>query len=241
MYLKLLERGVRNGIIHMHMPSGQTYRFGDYGREVHWIIKNEKVIQKIARDWEFQLGETYMQGGWEVEGCELQDLLAVLRENFAEYSVSKWVQPFATLIQQWNRISRSYHNVSHHYDVDERVFRQFLDKDMHYSCGYFYHDNCSLESAQVAKCRHVANKLLLQPGQRVLDIGCGWGSLALFLAEHYDVDVVGITLSESQLSVAKSRAAALGCKNVYFYTLGILGVYQSAYRCRGTHVGVRAG
>ena len=151
-----------------------------------------------------------------MEGCELQDLLFVLRDNFAKYHVSKLLQPFVRLVQQWNRISRSYHNVSHHYDLDNDMFRLFLDDDMHYSCGYFTHSDCSLESAQSAKCRHIANKLLLRPGMRVLDIGCGWGGLAFYLAEHYGVEVVGITLSQSQLSFAQRRANKLGFKNVKF-------------------------
>jgi cyclopropane-fatty-acyl-phospholipid synthase len=106
--------------------------------------------------------------------------------------------------------------VAHHYDLGEEFFRLFLDKNMHYSCAYFSGADDSLERAQVEKCRHIAQKLLLQPGQRVLDIGCGWGSLACYLARTFDVEVVGITLSKHQLTAARQRAQALGLGNVSF-------------------------
>lgn len=216
MYLKLLKNGIRNGTIYLHLPSGQTHKFGTGGKVAHWIIHREKAMHKIARDWEFQLGETYIKGDWSVENCELQDLLYILRENFSDENVSKLLSPLVRCLQQWNHISRSYHNVSHHYDIDNNIFQQFLDDNMHYSCGYFARPDCSLEEAQQAKCRHIANKLVLKPGMRVLDIGCGWGGMAFYLAQHKDVEVVGITLSKAQLEFARQRRKALGLKNVRF-------------------------
>jgi cyclopropane-fatty-acyl-phospholipid synthase len=103
--------------------------------------------------------------------------------------------------------------VHHHYDLDEELFRAFLDRGMHYSCAYFRDADMSLESAQLAKCNHIARKLMLAPGQRVLDIGCGWGSLALHLAETENVSVTGLTLSTEQLRVAKAEAARRGCSD----------------------------
>ena len=216
MFLRLLEQTIRNGIINLHMPSGQVHRFGEQGREVDWVINNEQAMKLIARDWEFQLGETYMQGQWDVKAGQLQDLLSVLRANFSELVSSHWKQFFLRIIQQWNNVSRSYRNVHSHYDLDEDMFRLFLDQDMHYSCAYFRDQNNNLEMAQADKCRHIAEKLLLQPGQRVLDIGCGWGAFALYLASLYDVEVTGITLSKAQLDVAKRRARQLGLNNVQF-------------------------
>jgi len=216
MYLKLLENGIRKGTIYLHLPSGQTHQFGTGGKVAHWIIHSEKAMHKIARDWEFQLGETYIHGDWSVEDCGLQDLLFILRDNFSEYRVSKWLKPFITCLQQWNGITRSYRNVSHHYDLDNSIFQRFLDENMNYSCGYFVRPDCSLEEAQQAKCQHIANKLLLQPGMRVLDIGCGWGGMAFYLAQHKDVEVVGITLSKQQLEFARQRQKTLGLKNVRF-------------------------
>ena len=216
MFLKLLQQNVKTGVINLYLPHGETYRFGTNGLEAHWVIKNKQAIYRIARDWEYELGETYINGDWDVSNCELRDLLYLLRANFSEYSISKWLQPIARLMQEWNKISRSYSNVSKHYDLDASFFKLFLDHDMHYSCAYFPDRDCSLENAQFKKCKHIANKLLLQPGQRVLDIGCGWGSLAFQLAKFMDIEVVGITLSKEQLAVARQRAKEQGAKKVCF-------------------------
>jgi cyclopropane-fatty-acyl-phospholipid synthase len=216
MYLKLLERGVRTGVINLHLPNGKSHRFGSEGIEAHWHVKSEGVIRKIARDWEWQLGETYINGEWDIADCELRDLLFVLRTNFATYRVSKLIQPLVKILQQWNQVSRSYDNVAHHYDLEEDFFRLFLDEDLHYSCAYFLHDDYSLEQAQREKSRHIARKMLIEPGQTILDIGCGWGSLGCYLAQLGDVEVVGITLSKEQLAVARRRAKERGIKNIRF-------------------------
>lgn len=216
MFERLLADNVRQGILNLHMPGGKTYRFGSSGTEVHWVIKHPDVMRRIARDWEYQLGETYIAGGWEAADCDLLDLLAVLRVNFAEHNINKWLLPLARLRQQWNRVARSYRNIAHHYDQREDLFRIILDENLHYSCAYFSDENCTLEQAQAAKCRHIARKLMLQPGQRVLDIGCGFGSLAFELARIADVEVVGITLSKLQLAVAERRARECGADNVRF-------------------------
>ena len=216
MYLDLLKKGVRHDIIHLHLPDGNTYQFGDHGREAHWIIKNENVIRRIARDWEWELGETYMHGGWAAADGQLHDLLYILRNNFAACHVSKWLRPTVKFFKQWNRITRSHRNVSHHYDLGNEFFRLFLDSDMHYSCAYFCSPEDTLEQAQQFKCQHIAKKLLLKPGQQVLDIGCGWGSLACYLAQNFDVEVVGITLSEQQLKTARERAESRGLNKVRF-------------------------
>ena len=117
---------------------------------------------------------------------------------------------FAALVQTWNALTASFANVHHHYDLDEELFRAFLDRDMHYSCAYFRDSDMSLESAQLAKCNHIARKLLLEPGHEILDIGCGWGGLALHLAETVGVSVVGLTLSSEQLRVARAEAERRG-------------------------------
>lgn len=100
MYLRLLDRNVKEGIINLHLPSGRTHRFGNYGLEVDWIIHDEETIHRIARDWEYQLGETYVQGGWDAGDNRLYDLLYILRSNFKEYSVSNWLRPLVRLAQQ---------------------------------------------------------------------------------------------------------------------------------------------
>lgn len=216
MFIKLLENNVKQGVINLQMPEGKEYRFGNSGLEANWVINSHETIRRIAKDWEFELGETYINGGWDVGDGELRDLLYILRANFSEYSISRWLQPFAKVFQEWNKVSRSYFNVSQHYDLEEDFFRLFLDEEMNYSCAYFKNNEVSLEQAQQDKCKQIANKLLLQPGQHVLDIGCGWGSMAFYLAEHFDVEVTGITLSKEQLAVARRRAEERGLTNVHF-------------------------
>ncbi len=216
MFLKLLQKNVKQGILNLHLPQGESYRFGQQGLEANWVINDEQAINRIASDWEYELGETYINGEWDVSDCELRDLLYILRSNFAEYSLSKWLQPMARITHEWNKISRSYSNVSQHYDLDAAFFKLFLDKEMHYSCAYFPDRHCSLEQAQEEKCQLITRKLLPKPGQKILDIGCGWGSLAFNLARNEDIEIVGITLSKEQLNVAQQRAKEMGIKNVHF-------------------------
>lgn len=119
--------------------------------------------------------------------------------------------------ESYNPAKLAQRRISHHYDLSENLFRLFLDEDMQYSCAYFTSPDASLEAAQIAKKRHIAAKLNLKPGQRVLDIGCGWGGMALSLAKAAEVEVLGITLSKEQLQVARQRAAQAGLdKRVHF-------------------------
>jgi len=229
MYLELLEHGIKDGIINLYLPTGKHYQFGRQGTEANWIVRSEDAIKRIARDWEYNLGETYMNGDWDVAGCQLRDLLGVLRGNFKEIGQSRWLMPVLRTLQQWNRITRSYRNVSRHYDLDEGLFRLFLDKEMNYSCAYFTHEDASLEEAQRAKSLHIGRKLLLQPGQRVLDIGCGWGSLALFLARRFEVETLGITLSRRQLAAARRRAGEQGMEDRVHFELADYREHQGHY------------
>jgi cyclopropane-fatty-acyl-phospholipid synthase len=113
-------------------------------------------------------------------------------------------------ILQSNSVGVARRNAAHHYDLSHILYQQFLDSDLQYSCAYFHDHGQSLDEAQDAKCRHLAAKLLLQPGQRVLDIGCGWGGLAMSLAKIENVQVVGVTLSRAQLVIAQQRARQAG-------------------------------
>ena len=171
---------------------------------------------------------------WDVaEGHTLHALMTLLRMNFdARLKPRKslrWLQIFPIMLSTWNSLNASRRNIAHHYDLDEDLFRVCLDQEMHYSCAYFAQPNMSLEAAQQAKSAHIAAKLNLQSGQRVLDIGCGWGSLALYLASHYDVEVTGLTLSVEQLRVAEQTAKERGLENKVRFVLQDYRKHQETY------------
>ncbi|HWK53135.1 MAG TPA: cyclopropane-fatty-acyl-phospholipid synthase family protein [Hyphomicrobiales bacterium] len=217
MLLSLLERQIKQGTLHLRLPDGSSRTFGHDQPEAEWHLRDDATVRRILRDWEFEMGETYMQGGWDAGKVGLHNLLELLRCNFAPAgSRQRWLEPLARAGQQFNRIRQSYRNVAAHYDVPEAVFRRCLDKEMFYSCAYFPEAGMTLEEAQQAKARHIARKLLIQPGERILDIGCGWGSMAFFLAQEYDCEVVGITLSREQLAAAQREKERRGANRVRF-------------------------
>ena len=210
MLVEYLENHVKQGTIHIYLPNGKMRVVGQGEPEAQWVFEDERAMGRILRDPDLELGETYMDGAWHTEPGGLITLLEVLMRNFNESKedgfVKRLVAGLSKVLQVGNRITRSYKNVSHHYDLDEWVFRRFLDKGMFYSCAYFEHPDQTLEQAQQAKCRLIAGKLMLKPGQHVLDIGSGWGGMAFHLAENYGVKVTGITLSREQLRVAREEA-----------------------------------
>jgi cyclopropane-fatty-acyl-phospholipid synthase len=157
-----------------------------------------------------------MDGRLTIQDGDIRDLLELIAFNLAweeegAAHALRWrPHRIGALWDSWNWKRRARRNVAHHYDLSTDFFRLFLDEDLQYSCAYFPEPNMSLEQAQAAKKAHIAAKLCLRPGQSVLDIGCGWGGLALFLARAAYVRVHGITLSEEQLRVARERADAEG-------------------------------
>jgi cyclopropane-fatty-acyl-phospholipid synthase len=163
-----------------------------------------------------KLGEEFMDGGFVIDEGSLYDFLAVAQSNIIGIAPKLWMKAGLGLryltrrLRQMNSPVRARKNVRTHYDLDGRLYSLFLDNDLQYSCAYFEDPNAGLEEAQLAKKRHLAAKLALEPGQRVLDIGSGWGGLGLYLAEHADVDVTGVTLSEEQFAVSNRRAAEKG-------------------------------
>tara|TARA_B100000378_G_scaffold20605_1_gene16152 strand:- start:19 stop:1095 length:1077 start_codon:yes stop_codon:yes gene_type:complete len=161
------------------------------------------------------LGEGYMNGQFDIIDGDVRTLLDLGVKNYARRSAHAhhwpvWATRLINFFYQHNPRNRARRNVAHHYDLSEELYRLFLDADRQYSCAYFQTPDDDLETAQRQKKRHLAAKLLLQPGQKVLDIGCGWGGLGLYLSGHADVEVVGVTLSEEQHKVARARAEASG-------------------------------
>lgn len=211
---RLLSSRIRQGTLRFIRADGKSRVFGSGAPEAVMRMRHPGAAGRIARDPEFMLGQVYMDEGWDTD--DLRTLLNVLMLNFPERKPSAVARMAYTLVGpllQWNRMQASRRNAAHHYDLDEALFRSFLDEDMQYSCAYFGPGVGTLEEAQREKCRHIMRKLYLQPGQKVLDIGCGWGGLPLHLAEHADVSVTGLTLSREQARVARDRVAERGLED----------------------------
>jgi cyclopropane-fatty-acyl-phospholipid synthase len=165
----------------------------------------------VVNPW-LHIGESYMDGRISIESGSLGELIefcclnAVAAADKPFLRFAEWYGYKLRWLQQYNPIPRARKNVAHHYDLSETLYDLFLDEDRQYSCAYFTGPGDSLETAQRNKQRHIAGKLLLAPGHKVLDIGCGWGGLGLYLAQLADVEVTGVTLSREQHRVATARA-----------------------------------
>ena len=211
----LLRQYIRRGSFTVTAAGGSTYTFGDgSGTPVAVRFTTAKAQRGVMLDPELKLGEAYMDGSLVVEQGSIADVIALLLRQ-APITVPNWAFPrlvryLFRRLQQFNLRSRARHNVAHHYDLDGSLYALFLDGDQQYSCGYFETPGQSLDDAQLAKKRHLAAKLRLKPGATVLDIGCGWGGLALYLAEIASARVTGITLSREQYQRARNRAAERG-------------------------------
>ncbi len=211
-----LKRFIRRGSLTVTTASGRRLTFGDgSGPPVAVRFTEARAQRAVLLDPELRLGEAYMDGTFVVEQGSIADALAILLRQ-ESIAAPKWALPMHLVrylfrrFQQFNLRSRSRRNVAHHYDLDGRLYSLFLDADQQYSCAYFETDDQSLDDAQLAKKRHLAAKLLVNPGANVLDIGCGWGGLALYLAEVAGAHATGITLSKEQHIRAQQRAIERG-------------------------------
>jgi cyclopropane-fatty-acyl-phospholipid synthase len=186
-------------------PAPVTIRFADKG-----------VERAVLRSPSLGFGEMFMDGRLLIEQGDIKDLADLIGFNIRwekenPVRAALWrPRRIGAALDAWNWRRRSRRNVAHHYDLSDELFALFLDSDRQYSCGYFADPGFTLDEAQAAKMSHIAAKLRLEPGQRLLDIGCGWGGLALHLARTAGVEVLGITLSEEQLKAARESAAAAG-------------------------------
>jgi cyclopropane-fatty-acyl-phospholipid synthase len=213
----LLRRIVRRGTLEVRVGNAPPFQVGDGdGTPLTLIIEGRKAARRLALNPELTLGELYMDGQLRVEGDDIADLLALFLSNMSTANPPAPIRALRAArtairrCRQHNGPGRARRNVAHHYDLDGRLYDLFLDNDRQYSCAYFERPRASLDAAQLAKKRHIAAKLIVEPGQKVLDIGCGWGGLGLYLAEQCGADVTGITLSTEQLGVARERARAKG-------------------------------
>jgi cyclopropane-fatty-acyl-phospholipid synthase len=212
----LVCRLVQRGDLTIVDSRGNSHRFGDgTGCPVKLRINDPSIERRLVFDPELAVGEAYMNGQLEMEEGRIYDLLELVVPNAEAQRTPRWTRGLATSryairrFKQFNPSSRARRNVAHHYDIDGSIYDLFLDRDRQYSCAYFT-NGADLDEAQLAKKRHLAAKLAIEPGQRVLDIGSGWGGLGLYLAKTTNCDVTGVTLSAEQLKVSRERAAKQG-------------------------------
>jgi len=207
-----LNQFIRRGAMTFTTASGAKFSCGDgTGEPVSVRFMTTDAERRILLDPELGLGEIYMDGTFVVENGSIADVLAILLdqpEMLPRWAkLQWWLRYLVRHAQQFNPRGRSKDNVAHHYDLDGRLYSLFLDADKQYSCGYFETPEATLDDAQLAKKRHLAAKLSIRRGDRVLDIGSGWGGLGLYLAEMTGANVTGITLSTEQLQTSNARAA----------------------------------
>ena len=208
---------VQRGALELQFANGETATFGDgSGEPVVARFVDRRGPLDLMRNPELMFGELYMDGRLVMEHGSVADLVAL----FARNAVRRAAPPLLSLIRKGrdalsvlntrNLRPKAQANVAHHYDLDGRLYDLFLDAERQYSCAYFERPDMDLDAAQRAKMRHIAAKLMIAPGQRVLDIGSGWGGMALFLARVCGADATGVTLSEEQLAFARARAEREG-------------------------------
>jgi len=217
-----LSRLIRRGQLTLIRSNGRQTTFGTPSDELQPVtmrFTDNGVIRHIVRDPSLGAAEMFMAGRLVLEQGDILALLTLAKAN------NPWEEDDSALdptllrralsgvvyrLDQFNKARRSRRNVAHHYDLSDRLYDLFLDTDRQYSCAYFTDPAVSLEQAQRDKKAHIAAKLALAPGMKLLDIGCGWGGMALYLHEKTGAEVLGITLSEEQLKVARKRAADKG-------------------------------
>ena len=222
---RLLERAITIGRLRVIDAGGSLHTFGGSGGPSVTIrLRDPALHWKLAVRPRLYFGEAYMDATLTIEEgslYDLVDLLAVNLEAMPAGLTARLLNGSATLfrrIHQYNPLPRARQNVAHHYDLSDQLYELFLDRDRQYSCGYFHDGSEDLDTAQLDKKRHLAAKLLIRPGHKVLDIGSGWGGLALYLAGECGADVTGLTLSVEQHKVATRRVAAAGLSDrVRFY------------------------
>ncbi len=198
------------------MQAAAPIRYGD-GRGAPIVVQvaDKRLERHLVLDPQLALGEGYMDGRLKILQGRIYDFLELLLSNIQYQPEPAWTHSLNTArylvrrLVQFNPSGRAQRNVAHHYDINGAIYDLFLDRDRQYSCGYFT-QGASLEEAQLAKKRHLAAKLAISPGQRVLDIGSGWGGLGIYLAKVANCDVTGVTLSSEQLKISRERAQREG-------------------------------
>ena len=219
----VLSRVIRKGNLTWIQHDGNIHHYGDGSGELIKIRTTKDFSEiKLLLNPSLQFGESYMNGSLIMEEGRIHDLLKLLFSN-SKIDVDHWIMDVSRTVRfilskfnVGNYLSKSKKNVAHHYDLSDQLYDLFLDKDRQYSCAYFNSPNDTLDQAQTNKKELIAKKLLLEKGQNVLDIGCGWGGMASFLSKRSEVNVKGITLSEEQIQYANKRKQTESLHNVEY-------------------------
>ncbi|MCY3878909.1 MAG: cyclopropane-fatty-acyl-phospholipid synthase [Rhodobacteraceae bacterium] len=225
-FCHLAQTLIRQGRLEVTFPDGSERHFGEQDcSPVKIRIHDEATLRRLCINPDLVVGEAYMDEKLTIENDELYRFLELVTKNISgsrDVAFRRFVNGIRTALRflsQRNPVGRSRQNVKHHYDLSDELYELFLDADRQYSCAYFEHPEASLEEAQIAKKKHIARKLLLQPGMSVLDIGSGWGGMGLTLAKDHGCKVQGVTLSSGQHSVSNLRARDEGVANRANFTL----------------------
>lgn len=207
----------KKGDFALTFPDGKTRHYGDgTGPRVAVTLHDPSLPRKIVLSPDMAVGEAYMDARLTIEGDDLRGFLTLAIRNLARQGQPWFRRPLVLLrhlgrrLQQFNPAHRARSNVAHHYDLSGALYDLFLDADRQYSCAYFTRPDMTLDAAQEAKKHHIAAKLRIEPGMKVLDIGCGWGGMGLTLARDYGAQVLGVTLSREQHGIARARAEKAG-------------------------------
>ena len=217
MLFSILKNIPFDGTIDIVDAKGEHHSFGNGEPYVKIRFTTQSIKQKILLNPGLYLGEGYMNEEIIVEEGRIDDFINIITSKYNDFKSANFFHRFFETIitlfrsfQQLNYIRSSKNNVAHHYDINENLYKLFLDKDMQYSCAYFHNENINLDQAQLDKKNHIIKKLQIEPNMKVLDIGCGWGGMSLQIAKQTGAQVKGITLSENQLATAQKRAQQEG-------------------------------
>ncbi len=202
------------------------HKYGISNPLVRIRLTSKSIERKLFFNPSLHIGEAYMNKELIVEEGSIEDFISIISNCYDDfvsnnnfYKFYEFISSFFMSLQQLNQLVNSKKNVTHHYDIDENLYKLFLDKDMQYSCAYFHNPNISLEQAQKDKKHHIINKLQINQNMNVLDIGCGWGGMAIEIAKSTGAKVKGITLSENQFKTASARAQKEGLNDKVQFAL----------------------
>lgn len=207
--IKALFAKIRHGGLRVSFWDGEEADFGDAAPAVKLIFRRSPPVSATFEDPALTLGEAYMDRTLDYEG-RLDDLLTLMADNQDMFAKSDTAAKVRKAVDRFTARKQAKENIQHHYDLGNDFFSLWLDETMCYSCAYFKRTEDSLHQAQLQKIDHILKKLDLHPGERLLDIGSGWGWLIIKAAQAYNVNALGITLSEEQYRATRERIAALG-------------------------------